>query len=370
MSHRRTDHRTCVPERVAKWIAAYVATIIVLIGVQVFGGVDPEYDVATVRPNFQHDADTTLLIDFQRAGKHWLKHSAVEWNPAAEMASINPGSGLVGTLAIPLQGHLNPARFTLELLLKPGPDSTSRTVIAECSALRQFTTQLSLGRFAISAKEMETAVNIGGNGFGIERDAAEQWVYLAVGADLASGQIAAVARNIEGRLIRERLEYSNRAGVLADVDSAVFDRLQVQGDPAAQAPVSWRQVADLVQQLTQKGNLSAIKLGHEQVTLGAVRVSSGFRSDILRPRAEPRQRGGMVLTNIKIDKSLARSVVVSRTLGTSQHNQTPLGVLEDQIDLIPGGPAMKVNVPEMPAGLYAVHLFGQIDPKGDLSPCL
>jgi hypothetical protein len=323
-----------------------------------------EYDVAAVKPELVVDAQTTLLMDFSEPGRQAVRHSSAGWSPTGGDATLEPGEGLAATMQIPRQGHFDPARFTLEAVIKVKPTATNQTLIADWSAPRQYTARLRVDGVQLGIKGLNANAGLSQNGHSMANDAPDQWVYVAIGVDLEAGRLAAVVRGMDGRLLRERMEFIAQAGVLGDVDLSAAAALSGENETSLERLTVWKQAAQAVEQLTSLGEPAALSLGGEQVVVKQLRLSSAFRSDILLPHARPWQTRGTILSAQAIDPARAQAVMVTRTVGVDRYNQRVLRVQETQLPLTPGGEAVRVQLPELAAGAYVIHLYGQVEPKG------
>jgi hypothetical protein len=326
------------------------------------GGDNAEYGVARVKPDWAVDAQTTLLMDFRQPGQQAVRHSVSGWSLPPVDATILPSEGLAAAIKIPSQGHFDPARFTMELILKTRPGATDRTPIVDWSIPRQFDAQIRVDGLVLRIKGLDTSVGLNNNGHSILTNGANQWVYLAVGVDLANGRVAAVARGMDGRLLGDRVEFIKQAGVLTDVDPAAWKALA--SELPANSLAAWEAAAGNVQQLIQQGQGVSLTLGSEQIAIQQVRISGAFRPDILLPAAAPKQSEGMILSADAIDRARAKPTITARSLGMNRYNQRTVRVEEQQLTLTPGGEPVKMLLPDLRAGLYAVHLYGHVDSKG------
>ena len=141
--------------------------------------------------------------------------------------------GMKGQIEIPGGANLRANAWTLELIMRvpsspqasderllswtAGNDITASLVLAQGSTVGSVVGQGTVP-FRLSA-------SFGGDGHTIQRDAADQWVYLAWGMEANSGRMCMIARCLDGHVLGSRVEFISPASF------RLMDRTR-KGNPA------------------------------------------------------------------------------------------------------------------------------------------
>jgi hypothetical protein len=324
----------------------------------------PDYPLRAVPPALTADAATTFLVDWS-APKTRADKAAGSGELALTGTTWTAGSGLSGPFTFQGPGNLDPASFTVELVLRfrpgPGPDA-----LGGWSAPGNYTASLKASGFQLSgqggragrAGDFSLSQPFGVNGASAARDGLGQWLYIAFGADLDRGLHGSAVRDVKGDLLNRlmRFGWQDQVRLGGPADSPDRDGAEAR---------AWAEMAASVRAAAQKGLPSTITLGSPRADILTLRISKGFRSDILQPHPDPIEKEALRTARAgDLEPLRVETNRVRRALGyAGYHNSATVSIPEESHVLKPGASAT-LELGVLPVGLYSLHLYGTIDPNG------
>src|SRR5207302_10284971 len=152
----------------------------------------------------------------------------------------------------------------------------------------------------------------GGNGRSIQASAPDKWVYVTFGCDFAGQRSLVIARELNGELLNRDINFAATPSL---------DTSFLSGFPLAQ------QAGELARRWLSTGARFAqsmpatISLGHNNAEIRSIRISKGYRADILEiaPLLPIHTTGKWVPSDFP---SLVRTQTVSRTVGYEGYRNT------------------------------------------------
>jgi hypothetical protein len=322
---------------------------------------NPDYRVAEpVAPQFKRDADTTFLVDFS---KHALKSGFAAGPPMIEcdQPAWVKGGGLRGRFRISSEKNLQPAKWTIELILRVPTEPLSTHLMGGWQASeRENSLDYSVELYPTGFRLFSPA-RAGGPQHDLSFEASvgplheaapSRWVYVACGLDAEARRGAAIVRDMEGRILGGMMRHVS----LSNLDQSFLDKDKI---PAADRPAAiaaaWEAMAKSLRR-----SPGPITIGHGGIDILKVRISRGFREDLLLP--QPARRSSIEAA--ALDSKRAQKRTVSRTVGLPGYrNFVRRDVSETFLPLVAGDQVV-LPLPGLKPSLYTVFLDGTIARAG------
>ncbi len=326
-----------------------------------------EYRPRRTPPQLEADAATTLLLDFTRSGSPVVQSRGSRTLQREADARLEDGV-LRGRVTLEAARLLNPASFTLELVLAAPASFAGNEQYFSWNCEKAYRAFVGAGEFRFHS--LGRVLPSGGfllqqplanNGRYFCNQPGNNFVYVAVGIDLAQRRVAGVVRDLDGDLLSQRYEFAAP--------------MRLNGDELTKLPASdaeqleaklWREMAQLVARSTQADQPQTLSIGHPEVRIKQLRLSQGYRTEVLDLNPRPTQAGaGQWFDAQQLDAARAQTATRERSVGYGgRNNFRLLPLTESYLALAPGDPAVELKLNNLPVGIYSAYLIGQIDPKG------
>jgi len=329
-----------------------------------------DYLVAPSPPHMQQDANTTFLADFSKGRLH-ADSSAGDAAILCDRPVFVPGGGLKGSFRLAVPGNFDPRSWTVELLARVPADQNQALPFCSCRGKSGWTMALSVGGphgvglrlegrpqagqlypFALEAAA-------GGNGATLANTAPNQWVYMALGVDLAQRRAAAVVRDLEGHILRQKMEFAGRWSFRNDFAKDMSD---------SQRTAAINRCWDEMAKALGKDLPATLALGHDAVEIARLRISRGLRDGLLLrplPYRVPPENALAIYRPAELDPARAVTRKITRLLGyPGYQNRQATEIDEAFLPMKAGDPPLTVALKNMQPGLYSFFLYGTIASQG------
>jgi hypothetical protein len=340
----------------------------------------PHYLIEPVAPRFEKDAATTFLADFS-APKLAAEYSAGDANLTAAAPQWVQGGGLKGEFSFAPEKVFDPTHFTVELLLRVPAGLKYDTKLGGWEiddrknnyrawiypdGLRLFGSANATRRHDFFAEARAT-----GNGHILTADAPNRWVYVAFGLDLEKQTVAAIARDENGKVLANDINFVAPGGL--NKEFLKKENIAEKDAPAAMTE-AW---SDMLQSVRTGGLPKSILLGNPDIEILKLRISSQFRDGVLLPRPEAHPYIGEnepMLYNApqnarffeaaQLAGAKVESREVTRNVGLEGYrNSRPMPVTENFVTL-KAGEEVSLPLKDLKPSLYSLYLYGTVAREG------
>jgi len=341
---------------------------LLLVLVQVGSTTALDYLIKPVPPDLVKDEATTFLADFSR-GKIEVEHAAGPSQVNCPNPAFTADGGLRGNFTFARDRNFNLTQWTLEVICRV-PEGVSQDLPLgtwEAPGNWRANLQLSLGAgatFRLDAPRargrqhpFHASAHAGGNGFSIQKSAANEWVYLAFGLDLRRQKVMVVARGLDGHILKKNANFTGKGGLNTDF---------VRSLPEAQQAVALAQCWEEMRRTISEAAPAAITLGNSNVEIKRLRVSNRFRDEVFLLQPDfGRPDAVAVFSPEQINAARSKTRTVTRRLGYPGYNNFVTPTIEEKfIPLAADSPPLEVALPELKRGLYSFYIYGTIAAQG------
>jgi hypothetical protein len=319
----------------------------------------PDYELKPVPPALSADQLTTFMVDWS---KQKTSADQAAGNPAisTEGATWKADSGLSGPFSFSAPGNLDPSSFTVEMIIRvhAGADADPRV---GWSLPKNYNATLGITGFNLWGKtDFNLSEPFGIDGVSLGKDGIDQWVYLAFGVDLANRLHGSAVRTMDGNILKKNMLLAWKG----KLNTGLGGNAAKEQNNAAIAK-TWDDMAKTVLTGDPSEKPTPVTIGWANADIMKLRISKGFRKDVLMPHPDLNVKGAertFLPRDIRPDRIVKESAL--RTIGyPGYHNYGVWEIPEESIALRPGDYVM-VNLGKLPIGLYSMHVFGIVDPKG------
>jgi hypothetical protein len=328
-----------------------------------------DYTVAPTPPALVKDEATTFLVDFATPKDH-ADFCAATTPVALDAKAFDVDGGYSGAVTIPTAGVLDGPAWTIEMILRlPAATAASGKEVALGGWKNAAGDQLRLSIHPSSGPgwtlqaparpgtrlfPFRFGATGGGGGATLAQAAADRWVAVTMGLDLAGRRGAAIVRDLDGHVLRKDMRFFQPAS-LGDE----FVRALPEAERLAAIDRCWKDM------LAASAGMppATFTLGSDAVELRALRISNRFRPEIAYPQAVFERAEGRPHTAAEVDPARAVATTPLRRVGYGKRNAQDVPVAETAITLAPGD-RVTMKLPSLPVGLYSCWLYGSVDPKG------
>lgn len=329
-----------------------------------------DYRVKPLPPELDRDEATTFLVDLSDP-KDAPDFAAGDARMELDITNFGEDGCYRGPIEIPMAGNFDPSRWTVEMVIRLPAETAERGEDVSLGGWQAGATRLDFGlsrgvgaTFRMFGRhdtdgrkyEFNFGANAGGGGATIHRDAPGEWVYIAFGFDIDERGGGAIVRNMDGDVLLRSMQYASEGSL-----NAGFLNNVPENERAAARNQSWRDMAESLARFEP----TTITLGVDSVDLRAIRISGEYLPEIVQPQPLIELSGMKVWRGEDVDPERAETSIFDRIIGyPGSRSQRAIEIEEPFVSVSPGSRSIELLIEDLPIGIYALHIYGTIDPAG------